>query len=465
MSQTFTVSDNARVEIRHCHNRVTVVGWDDAHNIAVDANARQDGDTLVVENENKVTLRVPHAAAITLTDCKADVRVDDLTGRVELTNIGGDVALRNLRGQTFARDIDGDLVAQAVAALTGAGTWDGDVALRDVKSIHLEAAGGDLNLSEVAAATINQVEGDLVAKNCQALNGGVWAGDVVLRGVAAAEIAEIEGDLSVGDVGNLKLQTLDGDLSAHNIKTGLTIDDIKGDVSLRDSSGRIAIERIGGDFMAANARGAISASDIEGDAVVSFAEIAELDLRADGDVVLNLPENANAEIELDTPRGDLVVNAQLLVTARDESHLRGTLGTGGVKVSVESTRGDLILRQNGASAHQENAREPADKASHAGAADYSTFADMGRRIAEEVRKSVHDALADVRVPEIRARQHGFDFRMPRRDRHADRRARAAVEEQPRGPAAGSPERKAILDAIARGELNIDDAIKKLTGEE
>jgi len=40
-----------------------------------------------------------------------------------------------------------------------------------------------------------------------------------------------------------------------------------------------------------------------------------------------------------------------------------------------------------------------------------------------------------------------------------------VQAAPRGPAPGSPERQAILDAIARGEMNVDDAIKKLTGEE
>jgi hypothetical protein len=39
------------------------------------------------------------------------------------------------------------------------------------------------------------------------------------------------------------------------------------------------------------------------------------------------------------------------------------------------------------------------------------------------------------------------------------------EQEPRGPVARTPERQAILDAIARGELSVDDAIKKLTSEE
>ena len=469
MSQTFTVSDNARVDIRNCHNRVTVVGWDDAHSIAIDSAARQDGDTILVENANKVTVRVPRAATITIIDCEADIRVDDLTGRVELASIGGDVALRNLRGETLAREIDGDLVAKDVTSLKGEGAWKGDVALRDVKSVQVESVGGDLNLSGIESATINQVEGDFVAKDCKSLTGSdVWEGDVVLRGVESAEVDEIEGDLSLGDVGNLKLQSLSGDLSAQNIRTALTLDDIKGDVSLRDSAGRIVIERIGGDFMASNARGAIICTDIDGDAVLSFAEIAELDLHANGDVVLNLPEHANAEIELDAPRGDLVVNANIQVTEQDESHLRGTLGSGGVKLTAESTKGDMILRQNGADNFKTKS------ARHGDYATYGSFADMGQRIAAEVRKSVQDSLTDMRLPEMRAHRHRIELRMHRQGRHhhddrherdEDRESRQdSVEEKPRGPGAGSPERKAILDAIARGELNVNDAIKKLTGE-
>ena len=472
--QIFTVSDNARVEIRNCHNRVTVVGWDDAHTIAVDFAARQEGATLIVENANKVTLRVPRAATITVTNCEADVRVDDLTGRVELANIGGDVALRNLRGETVARDLDGDFVAKDVASLKGEGSWDGDVALRDVDSVQIESVEGDINLSEVGSASVNQVTGDLVARGVKSLKGeGTWEGDVVLRGVEVTAINDVEGDMSLGDIGEFKAQTLGGDFSAQNIRAALVIEEIKGDVNVRDSSGSITIERVEGDFIASNLRGGLVARDIDGDAVVSFSQVAPLDLRADGDVVLNLPVDANAEVELDAPHGDLVARANLKVTAQDESHLHGTLGNGGVRVQAESTKGDLILRQNGAETHKERKGDYAEHADYAAYADFSHFADMGQRIAAEVRKSVQESLADMKVPEVRARHHRVEFRMHRPGRHHEHRHERdqqpesrenQVEEKPQGPVAGSPERKAILDAISRGELSVDDAIKKLSAE-
>lgn len=61
------------------------------------------------------------------------------------------------------------------------------------------------------------------------------------------------------------------------------------------------------------------------------------------------------------------------------------------------------------------------------------------------------------------RRHRVKFRIPHEERVAES-SEAPAEEKPRGPVAGSPERKAILDAIARGELSVDEAIRKLTGE-
>ena len=472
--QTFTVSDNVRVEIRNCHNRVTVVGWDDARTVAADYAARQDGDTIVVENANKVTVRVPRAATVMISHCEADVRIDDLSGRVELDNIDGDTTLRNLRGETVVRDLDGSLAAKDVASLKSEGDLDGDVALRDVANVQIESVDGDINLTDVNAAIVNQVAGDFAARAVKQLKGdGTWEGDVVLNSVEACDIAEVEGDMSATDIGAFKSKNVGGDLSAQNIRSAFAIEEVDGDISIRESAGQIMIEHGGGDLIASDLRGGLTAQDIDGDAVVSFAEAAPLDLRADGDVVVNLPPNANAEIELDAPRGDLVVRANMQVQSQDESHLRGTMGSGGVKIKAESTKSDLIMRSGGAESRHEHIGHHARHGDFSADFDFSSFADMGQRIAAEVRKSVNESLADMPMPEVRTGRHHFQIRMHRPGRHHEHRhdreeeyesREEPAEEEATGPVAGSPERKAILDAIARGELSVDDAIKKLTGE-
>jgi hypothetical protein len=88
------------------------------------------------------------------------------------------------------------------------------------------------------------------------------------------------------------------------------------------------------------------------------------------------------------------------------------------------------------------------------------FARLKQQIKEKVRQSVRAAVADT----LKAR-HQIHIQMHRRaHRHTDEDRRNESTESSCGPVAGSPERQAILDAIARGELSVDDAIKKLTGE-
>lgn len=462
--QTFNVSENARVEIRNCHNRVTVIGWDDAQRIGVDYTARQEGNTIVIENADRVTARVPRAAIVFIAECEADVRVEDLDGRVELSHIGGDVSLRNLRGDVLARDLDGDLAARDLASLKGEGTWDGDVALSNIKSFQATQVEGDLVLNNVESVSVDNVEGDTVAKNVKSLKGaGTWDGDAVLRGVESAEINAIEGDLNLSEMGAAKIQNVEGDLTGFAIRDSLHLDQVKGDVNLRSIGGNVSLDRVHGDFIASDVRGAMTVMDVEGDAVVSFAEIAALDLRAEGDVVLNFPEKANADIELDAPHGDLVAHADIQAAEEDDRHVRGTLGSGGTKIRAESTKGDLILRAGGTGRHFVHAH-----------VNTREFADMGQRIAREVRESMRDSMRDsiresvrgargMMRPKIKIEKH---FDKHHRHRDEERAEGIHVEEQkPRGPAAGSPERQAILDAIARGELNVDDAIKKLRGEE
>lgn len=290
----------------------------------VDNPARQEGDTIIIENLSRVTLRIPRAATVTIGDCEADVRVEDLAGRVELEHIGGDVALRHLSGETRVRDVDGDLVAKDVKLLKGEGTW------RD---------------------------------------------DTMLRGVERVEANEITGDVSLSDVGTASIQTLRDDLSARGIRDGLTLGDVRGDVSLRDVGDRVTLTHVGGDLIASGARGAVDASDVEGDAVVSLDAVSGLTLRADGDVVLNLPEEANAEIELDAPHGEVVARAEIKIVERDENYLRGTLGNGGAKVQAESAHGDVILRVGPSERMRFEHAEPFGE----------HLAEMGQRIAAEVQ--------------------------------------------------------------------------------
>jgi hypothetical protein len=410
--QTFNVSENVQIKIRSCHNRVTVWGWEDKHTVVSDVPATQEGDTILVENASKVTLRIPRSARLLVEDCEADVRLDDLTGQVELSHIGGDIALRALKGETLARALDGDLIARGLASLKGEGEWDGDVALRDVERLQAEV---------------------------------------------------ITGDLSLGDIGEVTIQKVEGDLSARGIRGDLRVDNVEGDVTLRDVKD-VHMAHAGDDFVAAGVRGVLEAVDIEGDAVIAVEAGSPISLRADGDIVLNFAEGANADIELDALHGDITELAGIQASERDGDHLRGTLGSGGAPVRVESTHGDIVVRagETTEERHQHGKHHNKHWKKH------FRFARMGQEIAEETRQAVEESLAEFGVHGRRHNErssfgHRFEFHGHSRPEHGEPQP-APERDQPRGPTPGSPERKEILDAIARGEMSVDDAIRKLRGQ-
>ncbi|MGE5263949.1 MAG: hypothetical protein ACM3S0_11260, partial [Acidobacteriota bacterium] len=168
--------------------------------------------------------------------------------------------------------------------------------------------------------------------------------------------------------------------------------------------------------------------------------------------------DASADIELDAPHGDVVALGLTTVIERDVNHLRGSVGSGSARVQVESLHDDVILRV-GAAPDSRHAHGPEFQEDFMGMGQ--DFAEMGRRIAEETRQSVEESLAGFGI------HHHGRHHPHRRMGHAEREAQRPEppeETKPRGPEAGSAERQAILDAIARGELSVDDAIRKIRGE-
>lgn len=407
---TYTVSGNVQVRVRGCRDRVVVSGWNDARTVAVDAPARLEGDTLIVENARRVSIKAPMSARLSISDSSADLRIDGLAGTVELSGIRGDLVLRGL-ADVRVRDLRGDVSARGVAALRGEGAWEGDVSLRDAERF---------------------------------------------------QVGKLEGDLSAGGVREITLESLEGDLSARGVGS-LRLGDVHGNVSVRGVDGDVQVAALSGDLIASGVHGAVNAPDIDGDAVLSFEDVKGAVVRAHGDVVVNLPVKADADIELNAPHGDIVARAPIHVAEQDANHLRGTLGNGGAKVQIESVHDDLILRVGPGGPpdlDREQMRAPFVNMEQDFSDMGQEFSEMGRRIAEETRRSVQESLARSGIQRHRHHLH----RRRGRDEEDVETPDPQEPAKPEGPAAGSPERQAILDAIARGELSVDDAIRKIRGE-
>jgi DUF4097 and DUF4098 domain-containing protein YvlB len=138
------------------------------------------------------------------------------------------------------------------------------------------------------------------------------------------QFAGLNGDLTM-DTGDLQGDGVQGPLVLSTRAKDINLRNLKGDVHISDDHGDISLES------------------------ASAMTLGNLDLTTHhGDVHLQLPAKANFQYQVMTRHGDISSNFENL---RAENHTGnstavGTVGKGGVKISVTSDTGDIDLHKS-----------------------------------------------------------------------------------------------------------------------
>jgi lia operon protein LiaG len=198
----------------------------------------------------------------------------------------------------------------------------------------------------------------------------------VYVGVGRVDVTNVDGELRV-DVAS-------ADISARGTRGTLNLDTGSGNLRLERGEGATRLDSGSGDVEIAGYRngtlnidtgsGGVRASDIEvrelaidtgsGDIVLdavttprvsldtgsgsvratlrSSPELVEVETGS-GDVTLRLPDPADATVDLDTGSGSFTVDFPLQLIRKSDSHLRGRLGEGKGRISIETGSGDISL--------------------------------------------------------------------------------------------------------------------------
>lgn len=207
---------------------------------------------------------------------------------------------------------------------------------------------------------------------------GASGDTVVTAGLASVSVQNTAGYLDItaekgklrleGTTGGAKLTTADdvievisadGDINATNSNGGITVNDCKGNMTLETSHGGIHVDNLQGNVLLARTRSApITVKRATGAGVL---ETSDGDIRAEisgvgvngtsikvnkGSISLYLSSSINANIELVTPSGDIATHSFWGMTTSDDTtdgHLKGTIGGGGNKIYVETSKGNIDL--------------------------------------------------------------------------------------------------------------------------
>ncbi len=172
-----------------------------------------------------------------------------------------------------------------------------------------------------------------------AVNGA--RGELVLQvGAGAVRLSGIEGDLSAetGSGGveitrargsKLVVETGSGDVAASGLEAEhLSVETGSGDVRISAARApRVGLET-GSGTVTVELQGSVDRLDVE---------------TGSGDVAITAPADLSADLVMDTASGDIDTDFPLAVTRTARDHLRGRVGDGKGKISVETGSGGIRL--------------------------------------------------------------------------------------------------------------------------
>lgn len=198
----------------------------------------------------------------------------------------------------------------------------------------------------------------------------------VYVGVGKVDVSNVDGDLMVdaasadiasrGTKGKLHLDTGSGSLHVERAEGSTSLDTGSGDVTVSSfRNGSLNID---------TGSGGVDASEIEsstleidtgsGDILLNGVTTSRLDLETgsgsvratlrtspldvnvetgSGDVTLHLTQEVDATVDLDTGSGDLTIDFPLQLIKKSEGNIRGRIGGGKGRISVETGSGDISL--------------------------------------------------------------------------------------------------------------------------
>lgn len=207
---------------------------------------------------------------------------------------------------------------------------------------------------------------------------GTSGDTIVTAGLANISVQNTAGYLDItaekgkirleGTTGGAKLATADdvievisadGDINAANSNGGITVNDCKGNMTLQTSHRGIHVDDLQGSVLLATTTNApiairrataVEVAETSNDEVVAeFSSVGAngttIRVKA-GSVSLYLPIEMNADIELRTLSGEIVTHSfGGIKTSVDTAggYLKGTIGDGGNKISVETSKGSIDL--------------------------------------------------------------------------------------------------------------------------
>lgn len=259
------------------------------------------------------------------------VRISSPNGQIAVTQGSGDQV--ELRAEKILRGGSVEDVEFAVYkdndGLTVCAVYEGGDCDRDGSSHNEGRRGRGWNWRQ--QAKVNFTVRIPAGSKVRAASGN---GDVSLTGV---------GDEAIAASGNGKI-LVSGTTGEVEASTG------NGEVTVEEAKGPVHASSGNGDVRVRTSLGPVSASSGNGDIIVAMDKLTDRHSMefstGNGRIEITVPDDFGAELESNTGNGSIVSDFPITIRGRmSKSHVRGTLGGGGPRLTLTSGNGEIEIRK------------------------------------------------------------------------------------------------------------------------
>ncbi|HEY3215558.1 MAG TPA: DUF4097 family beta strand repeat-containing protein [Candidatus Eisenbacteria bacterium] len=196
----------------------------------------------------------------------------------------------------------------------------------------------------------------------------------------ALDLSGVSTEISVDGVqGELKAQTVHGDVRVRGGGRFVSLGSVDGEVDLSGAHGRIEVSSVNQGVRVADVTGELSAESVNGDIVLERVGSKSLEISTvngdlyydgdlepggvygfsthNGDIVIGLPEKPDVVVSVSTFSGDFSSSIPVQLHARRGKEFSFTFGAGGARLELETFQGGIRLERRGEAAKRRQQKD------------------------------------------------------------------------------------------------------------
>lgn len=190
--------------------------------------------------------------------------------------------------------------------------------------------------------TIVRINGAIKAQSGE---GGISLDQIT----GAVEVRSSAGDVRLGSVeGPIDIAVTDGSTFGELLFGPVTVRQPTGEIDLQWVQGDIRVKTASAKITIRQENGSLDLTSGTGNIAVQTNLDSEHDYFVEtqsGNIELSVPENASGTLDIRSQAGNIRTDVPVMIKAMSKRQLKGEFGSGGVRISLVSTSGDVTVAQ------------------------------------------------------------------------------------------------------------------------